>query len=119
MVPISHPGQSLAEINPGRLRAMFAQQVEHWPDGTPVRVFVLADDHPLHRRFCTEALHTYPYVLRRSWDTLVFSGTGFAPTTVQRPEILRQKVMETPGALGYALTERAAQETEEHEQVPR
>ncbi len=35
-----------------------------WPDGTPIRVFVLPDDDPLSDQFYREQLGMYSYVLR-------------------------------------------------------
>ena len=83
------------------LRAAFTMRLRQWPDGKPLRVFVLPDNHPLHDRFCRELLGTYPYVLRNAWDRMVYTGTGFAPVTVSSEEEMRRRVQATPGAIGY------------------
>jgi hypothetical protein len=87
--------------NPGVLRAAFTMRLREWPDGTPVRVFVLPDQNPLHEKFCREQLAVYPYALRRIWDRLVFTGTGFAPQTVRSEQEMLDRVAQTPGAIGY------------------
>lgn len=82
-------------------RALFGMRQTSWADGTPVRVFVLPDKHPLHGEFCKEILNMYPYQLRQSWDRLIYSGTGQAPTEVLSEEEMFARVSSTPGAIGY------------------
>lgn len=83
------------------LRAAFTMRLRQWPDGRPLRVFVLPDSHPLHDRFCRELLGTYPYVLRTAWDRMVYTGTGFAPVVVYSEDEMRRRVQASPGAIGY------------------
>ncbi|MCX7183871.1 MAG: hypothetical protein NTW90_01300 [Nitrosospira sp.] len=83
------------------LRAIFGMRQQTWPDGTAIKVFVLADDAPLHSSFCKEKLSAFPYQLRQAWDRMVFSGTGQAPTRVSSSEEMFDKVASTPGAIGY------------------
>ncbi|MEQ1440610.1 hypothetical protein AAG565_14725 [Fontimonas sp. SYSU GA230001] len=83
------------------LLSVYIGRVTTWPDGKPIRVFTLADDHPLHVQFARQMLGTYPYVLRNAWNKLVYTGTGFAPTTVSNEQEMRRRVSETPGAIGY------------------
>lgn len=99
---IANPNVSATTLSQNALRAMFAMKLLQWPDGQPVRVFVLPDDNPLHRAFCKEALDVYPYQLRQTWDRLVYSGTGQAPTEVGSEQEMLKRVASTPGALGYA-----------------
>ena len=83
------------------VRAIFTARLREWPDGVPVRVFVLPDSDPLHIEFCREQLGTFPYVLRASWDRLVYTGTGIAPEVVANEKVMRQRVASTRGAIGY------------------
>lgn len=73
----------------------------HWPDGTPIRSFVLPDQHPVHARFSKEILGVYPYQLRSAWDRMMFSGTGMPPKTVESVQEMREMIESTPGAIGY------------------
>nr|WP_298727913.1 hypothetical protein [uncultured Steroidobacter sp.] len=100
---------SLAEVTLDRslLRAVFTMRVREWPDGTPIRVFVLPDDNPLSDQFYREQLGMYSYVLRRAWDRMVFTGTGFAPTVVRSEAEMIERVRSTPGAIGF-VRKRAA-----------
>jgi hypothetical protein len=66
-----------------------------------VHVFVLSDEDEATALFCREQLGTYPYVMRSTWDRLVFTGTGLAPTLVRSEREMRERVRSTPGAIGY------------------
>lgn len=89
------------DIKLNALRAIFSMRLRTWPDGTPVRVFVLDDDKDLHVKFAKKRLDIYPHQLRYSWDRLVYSGTGQAPTKVSSEKEMLEKVAATPGAIGY------------------
>lgn len=101
-----------------QLRAMYAMRVREWPDGTPVKVFVLPDTDPLHAEFCRDLLGTYPYVMRTVWDRLVYTGTGVAPETVRSEAEMRSKVSSTKGAVGYVRTDNSNPESPTAPSVP-
>ena len=103
---IVNPDVPVSSMSQTTVRAMFAMKLLQWPDGRPVRVFVLPDDNPLHRLFCKEKLELYPYQLRQTWDRLVYSGTGQAPTEVDYETEMLSRVARTPGAIGYIRNSR-------------
>lgn len=82
-------------------RAIFGMRQVKWPDGTPIRVFVLPDEHATHGAVCKEKLNLFPYQLRQSWDRQVYSGMAQAPIEVASEEELLNKVATTSGAIGY------------------
>lgn len=82
-------------------RAIFGMRQVKWPDGTPIKVFVLPDNHPAHGALCKERLNLFPYQLRQSWDRLVYSGMAQAPHEVASEDELINRVAATPGAVGY------------------
>jgi hypothetical protein len=98
---IVHPGVGVTAITTNEARLYLTMRLKTWPNGVPVKVFVLPDEDPLHRRFATAVLGLYPYQLRRVWDRQLFSGTGQAPTTVASEAEMMRRVAATPGALGY------------------
>ena len=98
---IVNPAQASAPIDRTLLRAIFTMRLRKWPDGTPVRVFVLPDRDETTALFCREQLGTYPYVMRSTWDRMVFTGTGLAPTVVGSEREMRERVRSTPGGIGY------------------
>jgi hypothetical protein len=103
---VIHPGVSEKTLSKSSLRAIFGMRLYTWPDGTPIHVFVLPDEAPLHIAFSKEKLNVFPYQLRAAWDRLVFSGTGQAPQTVSSLEEMLVKVSSTPGAIGYLTRSR-------------
>ncbi len=89
------------ELDRAIVRSIFSVRLRQWPDGSPVKAFVLPDSDPVHQQFCREKLGTFPYVLRAAWDRAVFTGTGIAPEVVKSEQEMRRKVESTPGAIGY------------------
>lgn len=98
---IVSPSLASTKLDRSLLRAVFTMRMRQWPDGSPIRVFVLPDADPLSDQFYRERLGMYSYVLRRAWDRMVFTGTGFAPTVVQSEREMIDRVRSTPGAIGY------------------
>ena len=98
---VVHKGITSTDINQNTLRAIIGMRLRVWDNGTPVRVFVLGDQHQLHQKFCKGTLGLFPHRLRRSWDRLVYAGIGQAPTEVSNQEEMRHLVAITPGAIGY------------------
>jgi hypothetical protein len=98
---IAHSDYPDGQIARSLLRGVFGMRVRAWPDGRPVRVYVLEDKNPVHQDFCKAVLQVYPYQLRQNWDRLLYSGTGQPPVTVASEEELLRRVAETPGSIGY------------------
>ena len=98
---IVNPDHSNAPIDRNLLRAIFTMRLRQWPDGEPIQVFVMPDGSELSNQFCREQLGTFPYVMRATWDRIVFTGTGLAPTVVSSEREMRERVRSTPGAVGY------------------
>lgn len=89
------------ELSRAELREIFFGRQTRWPDGSPLRVFVLPDKHPVHIRFAKEILGIYPYQLRSAWDRMIYSGTGTPPVVVESLEQMKKQIRITPGAIGY------------------
>jgi len=100
---ITHPDNNASQLSKNSVRSIFAMRTPHWPDGSPIQVFVLDDQTPIHISFCKHLLGMFPYQLRRVWDRQVFSGTGIAPVTVDTEQEMIEKVASTPGAIGYIM----------------
>ncbi len=95
-----------AEISRNTLRVIFGMRLHRWSNGTPIRVFVLSDNDPLHKTFSKKILNVFPHQLRRAWDRQVYSGTGQSPIEVASEKEMLEKVSTTPGAIGYLLAEK-------------
>jgi ABC-type phosphate transport system substrate-binding protein len=83
------------------VRAIFTMRIRNWPDGTPIKVFVLPDSTTAHKAFCKKLLKIYPYVLRDQWERAMYTGTGGLPTIVPTEQELLIRVKNTKGAIGY------------------
>ncbi|HET7831827.1 MAG TPA: hypothetical protein VFK88_02575 [Gallionella sp.] len=92
---------AIPSISQSTLRAIFTMHLRQWPNGKPIKVFVLPEDNSVHVSFSKEVLNTFPYQLKRSWDVLVYSGSGQAPSVAESTREMLQKVATTPGAIGY------------------
>lgn len=88
-------------LTTSQAKAIFSMRSQQWSNGSPIKVFVLSDRHPLHDLFCKSLLDVFPHQLRTAWDRQVFSGTGQAPITVDSEEDMLTRVATTPGAIGY------------------
>ena len=99
---IVNPAVTEQSLTLNGVRAIFFMRLTQWPnDGSSIKVFVLPDDAPLHIQFTKNRLNVFSRQLRRSWDRLVFSGTGQSPIVVENVEEMRERVANTPGAIGY------------------
>ncbi|RUR29575.1 hypothetical protein ELY33_12780 [Vreelandella andesensis] len=98
---VAHPAVATQWLNRDTTRAIFAMRQRTWPDGDAVQVFVLPNRDPVHARFTKEQLAVYPHQLQLAWDRMVFSGMGQAPNRVADQLEMREKIANTPGALGY------------------
>lgn len=98
---VVHAALDLETLKLSTLRAVFGMRILAWPDGTPIKVFVLAPDSELHSQFTKNKLQVFPYQLQQAWDRLVFSGTGQAPFSAASIEDMERRIAETPGSIGY------------------
>ncbi len=101
VVPVVNQTVTQDVVSKHGLSAIFKMRLHRWQDGTPITVFVLNDENPLHARFCKEILNVFPHQMRRIWNRLVFSGTGQAPIELESSEEMIDKLKSTPGAIGY------------------
>lgn len=83
------------------LRPIFSMRKRYWADGAKIRVFVLADDNPVHKAFVKEKLQMFPHQLRRTWNRMTYTGTGQPPVTVDSVAEMLDKIKTTPYAIGY------------------
>jgi hypothetical protein len=82
-------------------RAIFAMRQRLWPNGEQIKVFTLADDHPIHKDFIKNKLDMFPHQFRRAWDRMTFTGTGTAPIQLDSEREMIDKIISTPNAIGY------------------
>ena len=100
VLPVVNAQNKQTSISRNGLSAIFKMRLSQWSDGTPVTVYVLPDDDPLHKKFSKKILKVFPHQLRRIWNNAVFSGSGQAPITLSSLEEMKEKIATTPGAIG-------------------
>ncbi len=83
------------------LRSIFSMRMTQWPNGTPIRVFVMGDKTSQHSDFSKHVLGVFPHQLRRAWNRQIYSGMGQAPMKVDTEAEMLQQIQNTPGAIGY------------------
>lgn len=99
---IANKDWPVVQLDRNEARLYFTLRLKFLDNKMPVNVFVLPDDHPLHRQFAKNILGLFPYQLRQVWDRQLFSGTGQVPITVATEQEMIERVASTPGAIGYA-----------------
>ncbi len=97
-------GLSLNFKNEENIRAIFSMRQRYWSNSEKIKVFVLADNHVVHKAFAKEKLAIFPHQLRRSWNRMTYTGTGQSPKTVNSVIEMIQKVKQTPYSIGYVDT---------------
>ena len=98
---VVHNDVAVEALSQAQLRSIFTMRQIQWPDGSPVYVLVMPDDHPLHQQFSREQLRLVPYQLTNIWDKLSFSGTGSQPRLVADEAEMQQLLRTLPGSIGY------------------
>jgi len=73
--PVVNAALAQQAISRNGLSAIFKMWLHRWHDGTPVTVFILKDENPLHEKFCKQILNVFPHQMRRAWNKAVFSGS--------------------------------------------
>ena len=91
---ISNATADTPSLSVSQLRRIYSMRQVYWKNGTPIVVYVLASNSPLHQQFCKEQLD-------RIWNKLTFSGYGVAPIEVISESELIKAVQSTKGAIGY------------------
>lgn len=99
---IASSNVSISSLSLNELRHIFFMRVQQWPDGTPIKVYVLKDSNELHKQFSKEKLGVFPYKLRRLWDRNTFSGTGQAPIVLDNELDMMKTISASQGGIGYA-----------------
>ena len=88
-------------VSRNTLRSIFSMRTTQWPNGAPIRVFVMGDKTSQHADFSKQVLGVFPHQLRRAWNRQIYSGMGQAPIKVKTEAEMLQQIENTPGAIGY------------------
>jgi ABC-type phosphate transport system substrate-binding protein len=83
------------------VRAIFTMQKRSWSNNRQIKVYRLADSHPLHKDFVKNSLYMFPHQIRRIWDRMTYSGTGVVPIELESEQEMIEKIAHTPDSIGY------------------
>lgn len=97
----AHSSVGVQQLTSAQLRSIFMMRQVKWPNGTPIRVYVLPPKSTTHLLFVEQKLQLFPYQLERVWQKLTYSGTGAPPIEVPDLASMVELVQSTPGAIGY------------------
>lgn len=100
---IVNPAVSVEQqpLDQNTLRSIFSLQLQHWPDGSKIHLFVQPLKSQAHQTFVKNRLGLFPYQLTRSWDRKIYAGRADPPTIVQSDQEMLEKVATVSGAIGY------------------
>lgn len=98
---LANPSVNTTKLTPGQLRRIFSMRQTIWPNGQPIRVFVLDNQNQTHQQLCKQILQMFPYQMEKLWDKLVYSGLGDYPTIVSSEDEMLASLKRYTGAIGY------------------
>lgn len=100
---IAHPSVNIDSLSQRDLSRIYVNQMKFWSDQNRLTVFSHSTKSPILREFSVAKLRMQPHQLSRVWKRLTFSGTGRAPVMVKTEKEMLQKIISTPGSIGYVL----------------
>lgn len=98
---IVHPSVAVEKLSVAQLRSIFLMRQLQWPNGAPIRVFVLTTQSAGHQQFSKECLQLFPYQVERVWQKLTYSGIATPPTELSSDMAMLEMISTMPGAIGY------------------
>lgn len=104
VVVIANSSVTSVDLSSNQLRKIFSMRQTIWPDGQPIRVYVLPSKSEAHIKLCKNVLKMFPYQIDRLWNKLAYSGLGETPIEVETAQRMKLKIASTPGAIGYILS---------------
>jgi ABC-type phosphate transport system substrate-binding protein len=97
---IANPSVKAAAVSKAELSDVFTGAASSLKDGSHV-VPVLLKQGAAHEAFLSEYIGKNDAAFRTSWRSLVFTGQGSMPKTVDSEAAMVDYVAATPGAIGY------------------
>jgi hypothetical protein len=108
VVVIANPSIKASDVSKGDLREVFSGASSSLKDGSHV-IPVLLKQGPAYDTFLTEYIGKSDAAFKASWRSLVFSGQGSMPKTVDSDAAMIEYVGHTAGALGFVGKASAAE----------
>jgi ABC-type phosphate transport system substrate-binding protein len=100
VIVIANPSVKSASVSKGELRDVFTGAAANFNDGSHVTP-VLLKQGAAHEEFLSAYVGKSDTALRTSWRSLVFSGQGTMPKSVDSEAAVVEYVAHNSGAVGY------------------
>lgn len=93
-------------LSPQELRRIYTNNVLHWSDGTPIRLYDLLIQSPARRGFSEAVLGRSPARVAEEWAHLKITNQAKnPPLTVKSERLIIKRVSRERGAIGYVSLE--------------
>jgi ABC-type phosphate transport system substrate-binding protein len=96
-----NPPPYINTLSQNEARSIFSMRTQNWPDGSPITVYVMPGRTEIHNNFVKQYLKLLPHQLKRSWDRMIYTGVGQAPVEVRSETEMVERLLSTPGSIGY------------------
>jgi ABC-type phosphate transport system substrate-binding protein len=100
MIVVANNGVKASEVSTDELRDVFDGDKSSLRDGSKV-IPVTLKGGAIHEAFLKQCVGKSDAAFRTSWRSLVFTGQGSMPKTVDSDAAMVDYVAATPGAIGY------------------
>jgi ABC-type phosphate transport system substrate-binding protein len=97
---IVHKSVATDPINSSRLADIYTLNSQQWKDGSRIQVVDYKGTKALKLEFY-KSMNLTPSDMQKIWLRKQFSGKAVPPATFSSEEEVVQKVVSTPGAIGY------------------
>lgn len=83
------------------VQKIFTRKITRWPSGQQIYVFTKPIKSIEHRDFVINTLQLTPYYFEQQLEEQTFAGRASSITEVPNDDLMRIKIENTPGAIGY------------------
>lgn len=101
VVVITHPSADIKALSRDDVMRIFLGKTKTYPNGKQAIPVIPKEGVETRKKFETSVFQKTPVQIKAYWTRLLFTGRGNPPQTFDSDEAIRQKVAETPSAVGY------------------
>ncbi len=101
IVVITHPSAEVTQLTRDDVMRIFLGKSKTYPNEKQAVPVIPREGAPTRTQFESSVFQKTPMQIKAYWTRLLFTGRGNPPQTFDSDEAIRQKVAETPNAIGY------------------
>ena len=106
VVVIAHKSVQASSMSSAQVSNIFTMSTREWPNGEKVTVFDQKEEAARKKFF--SYIRKSPVEVKKLWLRMQLSGEGKAPETLNSDDDVIQKVVSTPGAIGYVHADKVS-----------